>query len=232
MAKLSSLLIAVCLLGVRANPAPYGWVEEYGIAKRDTTFPATISPSCVDFVIGADQASSGTPSGSQVCISVDPTTHNLTVTYPTSPLGYLYTSEHVWVGCAPPTGSRTDNSQAPGNYPRTSDNGYCTASPDKTSATCTFNIDTILSACKSCDKIFYIVTHASLYKNNLDGTVTAVTGAGKGTKFGNAWHRMYWTPTFYCLVRAPGRSPRLIFNHPLTEDSAHPRLHTHRAHST
>jgi len=206
---LQSLLITASLLaGATANPAAprYGWVEEYaGVAnnKRDTSFPATVSPSCVDFVIGSDGASSGSPSGSQVCIAVDPATHKLTVTYPTSPQGYSYVSEHVWVGCSAPTGTKADKSQSPGTYPFTSEGGACTMSPDKSSATCSFNIDTILAGCKTCDKGFYIVAHASLTKTLPDGTTSGVTGAGKGTKFDNAWHRMAWNPTFYCLVSLP-----------------------------
>jgi hypothetical protein len=193
------LYLSSSILGAAANPHQYGWIEEYSLARRDTNFPATISPSCVDFVIGADAASSGTPSGSQVCVTVDPGSHNVTVTYPSSPLGYLYDKEHVWVGCMAPTGKPADKSNAPGQYPFTSDNGYCTKAADNTTATCTFNVDTILKGCNSCDNSFYIITHASLYKKNADGTTTSVTGAGKGTSFGNAWHRMYWYPTFYCL---------------------------------
>ncbi|KAM7210978.1 hypothetical protein V8F06_013634 [Rhypophila decipiens] len=95
MAGFISLLLASTLLGVTANPAPYGYMENY-IAKRDTVFPASISPGCTDFVNGADGAASGTSSWSQVCISVNPANHSLTVVYPTSPQGYSYTKEHVW----------------------------------------------------------------------------------------------------------------------------------------
>ena len=190
---LKALFIAASLLGASATPAPYGWVAEYEIAKRDTSFPSTISPSCVDFIIGADTSAS---TGKQVCVSVDPASHNLTVTYPTSPNGYSYVKEHVWVGCSAPT---ANNPKAPGQSPFTTDKGYCVNSADNTYATCTFNIDTILAGCKSCDKSFYIVTHASLTKTLPGGTTSSVTGAGQGPKFDNAWHRMYWNPTFYCL---------------------------------
>ncbi len=173
-------------------------MEEYGVVKRETSFPAEIGPSCVDFVIGSDQAPSSSPSGSQVCISVDPATHTVTVKYPDSPSGYTYTKEHVWVGCSPPKGNDDDGSQAPGKYPFTSDKGQCTTTNGGASASCTFNIDTILASCKSCDKSFYIITHASLTKT-VNGVTTTATGSGTGTKFDNAWNRMYWNPTFYRL---------------------------------
>lgn len=60
-------------------------------------------------------------------------------------------------------------------------------------------VDTILAGCKSCDKSFYIIAHASVTKTNPDGTTSGATGADKGTQFENAWHRMYWSPTLYCL---------------------------------
>ncbi|KAK5659746.1 hypothetical protein OQA88_957 [Cercophora sp. LCS_1] len=50
----------------------------------------------------------------------------------------------------------------------------------------------------SCDESFKIIAHASLTKT-VGGGATSVTSAGQGTSFGKQWHRMYWTPTLYCL---------------------------------
>lgn len=212
MAVLKALLIAASVLGANANPR-YGWMEQYGVSKRDTSFPSQIAPSCVDFVIGADQAPSGSPSGAQVCVTVDPATKQLTVKYPTV-AGYTYDSAHVWVGCKAPTGKKDDNSNAPGQYPYTSEKGGCTISGDKLSASCTFDTS-LLSGCKNCGDKFFIVTHASLTKKNPDGTTSGVTGAGQGTGFNTAWHRMYWNPTFICLCTSTIVYPPVTYSYTL-----------------
>ena len=216
MAVLKTLLIAASVLGANANPR-FGWMEQYGAFKRDTSFPSVITPPCVDFVIGADQAASGSPSGAQVCLTPDASTKTFTVKFP-AVAGYTYDATHVWVGCDKPKGEQSDNSKAPGQYPYTSEKGGCTISGDKTTATCTFDTS-LIKGCSSCDKNFYIVTHASLTKKNADGTTSGVTGAGQGTKFNTAWHRMYWNPSLYCLCTSTITFPAVTYSYTLYSTS-------------
>ncbi|KAK0641786.1 hypothetical protein B0T16DRAFT_220762 [Cercophora newfieldiana] len=70
---------------------------------------------------------------------------------------------------------------------------------DQEQRPCTFAIDAILARCKFCDKFFNTIAHASVTKTLPDGSTSGATGAGKGTRFDNAWYRMHWNPTFYCL---------------------------------
>lgn len=208
MVVLPLLCVAALTVGVYASPPELGWIQNYALLKRDTSFPSSIVPSCVPFIIGQNSGSGGTPFGN-VCVTVDPASQNLTVTYPTNPGGYLYDKEHVWVGCNPPTGvgcSRKnpplgcDNSDAPGQFPFHSGNGYCTNSPDKKDASCTFNIATILAACNKCDQTFYIIAHASVFKTNPDGSTSGATGVGQGTPYDTTpWWKQYWSATFICL---------------------------------
>lgn len=125
------------------DPAPIGSRE----SLRRTSFPTSIqSPQCQTLFVG-QKATDG-----DVCLSVQ--NHSLRVEY-TSVTDFLYNEVHVWIGVGtPPT-------TAPGQFPYTSDNGYCEIVADGTPATCTIPF-TVLPEGDLCVTKFSIATHAAL----------------------------------------------------------------------
>ncbi|PVH67438.1 hypothetical protein DL98DRAFT_642446 [Cadophora sp. DSE1049] len=149
---------------VGASPAPaFGDAAPISSRKllQRTSLPTSIqSPECQTLFVG-QKATDG-----DVCLSVQ--SHSLMVEY-TSVTDFLYNEVHVWIGVGtPPT-------TAPGQFPYTSDNGYCEIVADGTSATCTIPF-TDLPEGNLCDTKFSIATHAALGGETGWGDGTCIQG--------------------------------------------------------
>ncbi|KAK4900468.1 hypothetical protein LTR49_027447 [Elasticomyces elasticus] len=123
---------------------------------------------CTNFAIGQKDT------GKQVCAY--PSGSNMIVDYPVVS-GYKYNEAHVYLGTSPP------GTSAPGQFPYTSNNGYCKLASDGSSVTCTI----LISSFGKCGGSYYIATHSAS---------NTVTGWGNGPCIRsscNPW-AMYWGP--------------------------------------
>lgn len=136
------------------------------VLRRTDTCYSLGGPSCTDLVIGQKDT------GKQICTSISGT--SLIVSYPAVP-GYPYSEVHVYLGTTPPS------TTAPGQFPFTSGNGYCTVAADGSTATCTIPI----SSFGTCGGDYYIATHSAQ---------GGETGWGKGQCINDSCHpwAMYW----------------------------------------
>lgn len=98
---------------------------------------------CTDLVIGQKST------GKRVCTSMSGS--NMTVEYPVVP-GQKYDEVHVYLGVEAP------KKQAPGKFPFSSNNGYCSVVFDGSYATCKIPLD----AFGKCDQDYHIATHAAM----------------------------------------------------------------------
>ncbi|KAK5680113.1 hypothetical protein LTR17_027570, partial [Elasticomyces elasticus] len=97
---------------------------------------------CTNFAIGQKDTRK------QVCAY--PSGSNMIVDYPVVS-GYKYNEAHVYLGTSPP------GTSAPGQFPYTSNNGYCKLASDGSSVTCTIPI----SSFGKCGGSYYIATHSA-----------------------------------------------------------------------
>jgi len=133
-----ALLLTATVIGV-AHAA----VTRNALFRRST--PTGVIPECQVLDVGQF------PTDGTVCLSVDG--DNLIVTY--SPVtGYDYDKVHVWIGTEKPTET------APGQFPYTTDNGYCEIVDGGASAKCTIPLSELGD--DLCSILFYIASHAEL----------------------------------------------------------------------
>jgi len=146
-----TLLLTATVIGVASQLANAA-VSRNALFRRST--PTSVNPECQKLIVGQEE-SDGT-----VCLTVDG--DNLIVTY--SPVtGLTYDEVHVWIGTEKP------EETAPGQFPYTSNNGYCEILDSGASAECTIPLSELGD--DLCSTPFYIASHAKLGEP---------TGWGKG----------------------------------------------------
>lgn len=131
---------------VQASPFWAMDVQDFGLSRRDTL----VSHQCSDLVVGATRS----PDIGTVC--VDLTGGAFTITYTITTAGWTFNAVHAWVGTSVPTSTIPGN--APGKFPYTSSNSFCTISGSV--ATCT--VSPIPDAWRSCTGNLWIVAHADV----------------------------------------------------------------------
>lgn len=146
-AFLSGLIRAALVIpSVQASPFEAMDIRDFSLNRRDTF----VSHQCYDLVVGATRS----PDIGTVCADLMDGT--LTITYSITTAGWTFNSVHAWVGTSTPT-SNTPGT-APGKFPYTSNNGFCTISGSV--ATCT--VSEIPDSWRSCTGQLYIVAHADV----------------------------------------------------------------------
>jgi hypothetical protein len=133
----------------------------FALTERELV-PTSIDPSCHDLIVGQHRTNT------QVCLAINE--GDLIVSYNPA-TGYTYGKVHVFIGTTVPD-------RKPGLYAYTTDKGFCTTSPDGTSATCKIPLTKLNSADQLCSGIEYnLATHAELVSTSGGDTET---GYGDG----------------------------------------------------